>query len=208
MYAVIKSGGKQHRVTQGETLKLEKIEAATGDTIQFDDVLMVTDGDNITIGTPVVEGAAVTAEVVSHGRSEKVRIIKFRRRKHSMKRQGHRQWFTEVKITDILASGAKPAPKKKAAAKPAAKKDEPKAEAPKKAAPKKAAAKSEGGDDLSKLAGVGPVLVKKLNEAGITTFAQIAGWSADDIAKVDEELSLKGRIERDDWVAQAKELAK
>ena len=197
MYAVIKSGGKQHRVTQGETLKLEKIEAATGETIQFDEVLMVTDGDNVTIGTPVVEGAAVSAEVISHGRGEKVRIIKFRRRKHSMKRQGHRQWFTEVKITDILASGAKPAPKKKAAAKPAAKKDEPKAEA-----------KSESGDDLSKLTGVGPVLVKKLNEAGITTFAQIAGWSADDIAKVDEELSLKGRIERDDWVAQPKELNK
>jgi large subunit ribosomal protein L21 len=206
MYAVIKSGGKQHRVTEGEVLKLEKIEAATGDTIQFDEVLMVTDGDNITIGTPVVEGAAVKAEIVSHGRGEKVRIIKFRRRKHSMKRQGHRQWFTEVKITDILASGAKAAPKKAAAKKAAPKKEEAKKAAPK-AAPKKAAAKS-GGDDLSKLAGVGPVLVKKLNEAGITTFAEIAGWSADDIAKVDAELSLKGRIERDDWVAQAKELNK
>jgi len=101
MYAVIKSGGKQHRVTAGETLKLEKIEAATGDTIQFDEVLLVADGDDISIGTPVVEGASVAAEVLSHGRSEKVRIIKFRRRKHSMKRQGHRQWYTEVKITGI-----------------------------------------------------------------------------------------------------------
>ena len=101
MYAVIKSGGKQHRVVEGEVLKLEKIEVATGETVEFNDVLMVADGDNVKIGTPVVEGATVTAEVVSHGRGEKVKIIKFRRRKHSMKRQGHRQWFTEVKITGI-----------------------------------------------------------------------------------------------------------
>jgi large subunit ribosomal protein L21 len=193
MYAVIKSGGKQHRGTAGETLKLEKIEAATGDTIQFDEVLLVTDGDTITIGTPVVEGAAVTAEILSHGRGDKVRIIKFRRRKHSMTRQGHRQWYTEVKITDILASGAKKAPAKKKAAAPKA----------------KAAAKAETGtDDLSKLTGVGPVLVKKLVEAGISSFAQIAAWSADDVATVDEKLNLKGRIERDDWIAQAKEFIK
>lgn len=101
MYAVFVSGGKQHRVVEGETLKLEKIEVATGETVNFEQVLMVVDGDDIKIGTPVVEGATVTAEVVSHGRGVKVKIIKFRRRKHSMTRQGHRQWFTEVKITGI-----------------------------------------------------------------------------------------------------------
>jgi len=101
MYAVFVSGGKQHRVVEGETLKLEKIEVATGETIEFEQVLMVANGDDIKIGTPVVEGAKVTAEVISHGRGDKVKIIKFRRRKHSMKRQGHRQWFTEVKITGI-----------------------------------------------------------------------------------------------------------
>ena len=101
MYAVIESGGKQHRVTEGETLKLEKIEVPTGETVEFDKVLLVADGENIKIGSPQVEGATVTAEVVNHGRGEKVTIIKFRRRKHSMKRQGHRQWFTEVKITAI-----------------------------------------------------------------------------------------------------------
>lgn len=101
MYAVFVSGGKQHRVVEGETLKLEKIEVATGDSIDFDKVLLVADGDDIKIGAPVVEGAKVTAEVVSHGRGDKVTIIKFRRRKHSMKRMGHRQWFTEVKITGI-----------------------------------------------------------------------------------------------------------
>lgn len=101
MYAVIAAGGKQHRVVEGEVLRLEKIEFATGETVKFDQVLMVADGDNIKIGAPLVDGALVTAEVVSHGRADKVKIIKFRRRKHSMKRQGHRQWYTEVKITGI-----------------------------------------------------------------------------------------------------------
>lgn len=103
MYAVIKSGGKQHRVQEGEYLRLEKLEVATGESIDFDEVLMVTDGDNVKIGTPLVEGGKVTAEVLSHGRADKVKIIKFNRRKHSRKQMGHRQWFTEVKITSISA---------------------------------------------------------------------------------------------------------
>ncbi len=102
MYAVIESGGKQHRVTEGETLKLEKIEAATGDSIEFDKVLMLG-GSDIKIGTPLVEGSKVTAEVVSHGRHAKVKIVKFNRRKHYRRETGHRQWFTEVKITGISA---------------------------------------------------------------------------------------------------------
>ena|SRR5690606_14814299 len=102
MYAVIESGGKQHRVVEGETLKLEKIEVATGESLNFDRVLMIG-GANIQIGEPTVPGAVVTAEVISHGRHKKVTIIKFRRRKHSMKRAGHRQWYTEVKITGISA---------------------------------------------------------------------------------------------------------
>ena len=116
MYAVIVSGGKQHRVKEGETLKLEKLEVETGGSVEFDRVLLVAngddvkvgapliaDGDKVQVGAPVVDGAKVTAEVVSHGRHDKVQIIKFRRRKHHMKRQGHRQWFTEVKITGISA---------------------------------------------------------------------------------------------------------
>jgi large subunit ribosomal protein L21 len=103
MYAVITAGGKQHRVQEGETLKLEKIEAETESTITFDDVLMVGEGSDVKIGAPVVEGAKVTAEIVSHGRHKKVQIIKFKRRKHHMKRAGHRQWYTEVKITGISA---------------------------------------------------------------------------------------------------------
>ncbi|WP_097462285.1 50S ribosomal protein L21 [Mangrovitalea sediminis] len=101
MYAVIVSGGKQHRVTEGETLKLEKIEVETGGTVEFDRVLLVANGDDVKVGTPVVDGAKVTAEVVGHGRHDKVKIIKFRRRKHHMKQMGHRQWYTEVKITGI-----------------------------------------------------------------------------------------------------------
>lgn len=101
MYAVIESGGKQHRVIEGETLKLEKLEVATGESLEFDKVLLVNDGTSAKIGTPLVAGGKVTAQVIAHGRHAKVKIIKFRRRKHSMKQAGHRQWYTEVKITGI-----------------------------------------------------------------------------------------------------------
>lgn len=103
MYAVIVTGGKQYKVAEGEFLKVEKLEVATGEAITFDRVLLVANGDDVKIGAPVVDGAKVVAEVVSQGRHDKVRIIKFRRRKHHMKRMGHRQWFTEIKITGIQA---------------------------------------------------------------------------------------------------------
>lgn len=102
MYAVIEAGGKQHRVSEGETLKLEKIkDVEAGSTVDFDRVLLLANEGDVKVGAPVVDGAKVTAEVIGHGRHDKVKIIKFRRRKHSMKRQGHRQWYTEVKITGI-----------------------------------------------------------------------------------------------------------
>jgi large subunit ribosomal protein L21 len=103
MYAVIVSGGKQHRVEEGETLKLEKLNLEVGASVDFDRVLLVVNGEDVNIGAPVVEGAKVSAEIVSHGRGKKVRIMKFKRRKHHMKQMGHRQWFTEVKITGISA---------------------------------------------------------------------------------------------------------
>jgi len=103
MYAVIVTGGKQYKVREGERLKVEKIEAATGEQLTFERVLLVGKDENVQIGTPVVEGAKVTGEVVAQGRHKKIRIIKFRRRKHHMKQQGHRQWFTEIKITGIAA---------------------------------------------------------------------------------------------------------
>ncbi|MBO6556478.1 MAG: 50S ribosomal protein L21 [Pseudomonadales bacterium] len=101
MYAVIESGGKQHRVEPGEVLQLEKLDAAEGETIDFDKVMMIGEGENVQIGTPYVEGGKVSAQVVSHGRGDKVTIIKMRRRKHYRRQAGHRQYFTAVKITDI-----------------------------------------------------------------------------------------------------------
>ena len=101
MYAVIESGGKQHRVEPGEVLRLEKLDASEGETVNFDKVMMIGEGENIQIGTPFVDGGAVTAEVVSHGRGDKVTIIKMRRRKHYRRQAGHRQYFTEVKIKEI-----------------------------------------------------------------------------------------------------------
>ena len=103
MYAVIQTGGKQYRVVQGSTLKVEKIEADEGASVELDKVLMVADGDNVKVGAPYVDGGKVTATVKSHGRGKKVSIVKFRRRKHHMKRQGHRQAYTELEVTGISA---------------------------------------------------------------------------------------------------------
>ncbi len=103
MYAVIKTGGKQYRVNSGERIKVEKLVAEVGDTVTLDQILMVSDGEKTTIGSPIVKGASVKATVVSHGRGDKVMIFKFRRRKHYRKTQGHRQSFTEIKIEAIKA---------------------------------------------------------------------------------------------------------
>ncbi len=101
MHAVIVSGGKQHRVRAGELLKVEKLVLELGDSVSFDQVLMVSDGETIRIGAPYVPGTVVKAEVVTQGRLEKIRIIKMKRRKHHMKRMGHRQSYTELRITEI-----------------------------------------------------------------------------------------------------------
>ncbi len=103
MYAVIQTGGKQYRVSQGDTLKVEKLGAEEGATVDIDKVLMVADGDDIKVGAPYVDGGKVTATVKSQGRGKKVKIVKFRRRKQYLKRQGHRQWYTELEITGISA---------------------------------------------------------------------------------------------------------
>ncbi|PVA05974.1 50S ribosomal protein L21 [Thalassorhabdomicrobium marinisediminis] len=246
MFAVLKTGGKQYRVASGDVLRVEKIAAEAGETVQFNDVLMVGN----TVGLPLVEDAGVQAEVIDQIKGEKTINFVKRRRKHSSKRtKGHRQQLTLVRITDILESGAgksgvkaalagagfvsaaqadagkgAPTSKKAAAAaerasqpKKATKKaavktkDEsaaPKAEAKAKVSKADKAAASEATDDLKKLSGVGPALEKKLIEGGVTSFAQIAAWTPEDVAAMDEKLSFKGRIEREGWVEQAKELAK
>ena len=217
MFAVMKTGGKQYKVQAGDTLRVEKLAADAGETIQFNDVLMLG-GDKTVVGSPMVEGAGVQAEVIDQIKGEKLIHFVRRRRKHSSKRtKGHRQQLTLVKITEILEKGADKSGVKAAigagsvsaaavaAAKPAKK------AAPKKEAAPKAEAKAEapaGADDLKQLSGVGPALEKKLHAAGVTTFAQIAAWGEAEIAEFDEKLSFKGRIEREGWVEQAKELVK
>ncbi|RBP49837.1 50S ribosomal protein L21 [Arenicella xantha] len=201
MYAVIKTGGKQYRVAVGDKLKVESLNAEEGDKITLDHVLMIGDGETVEVGTPTLD-KSVEAVVVGNGRGKKLRVVKFRRRQNSRTRTGHRQNFTELEITAI---GGKAAAKKPAAKKAvAAKKDD----APKKAAPKKAAKADSSADDLSKISGVGPVIVGKLAGLGITTFQQIADFTAEDVARIDDELNFKGRIERDEWIKQAKEFLK
>ena len=105
MYAVVKTGGKQYRVQAGESVRVELLTADVGASVSFDEVLMVCEGENVRVGTPFISGARVNATVVSHGRGEKERIFKMRRRKHFQKTQGHRQSYTEVRIDDIVAQG-------------------------------------------------------------------------------------------------------
>ena len=107
MYAVIKTGGRQYRVMQGETLRVEKLAGDVGAAIQFEEVLLVGSGEDIQLGAPLVAGAVVAATIKSHGRGEKIRIIKFRRRKHHQKQMGHRQYYTEVEIGEIHANQSK-----------------------------------------------------------------------------------------------------
>ena len=103
MYAVISTGGKQYKLAQGDVCRVEKLDADEGASVELDKVLLVADGDNINIGTPYVDGSKVTATVKSHGRADKVEIMKFKRRKHHQKRTGHRQYYTEIEVTGISA---------------------------------------------------------------------------------------------------------
>jgi len=208
MFAVMKTGGKQYKVQSGDTLRVEKLAADAGEKIQFNDILMLG-GDTVVVGAPLVDGAAVQAEVIDQVKGDKVITFVKRRRKHSSKRtRGHRQQLTLLRVTEILTEGAGATGVKTAvgaasvATVAAAAVPAPKAAA--KPAPKAVA--TDGADDLKTLSGVGPALEKKLHEAGVTTFAQIAAWTDTDIAEMDETLSFKGRIEREGWVDQAKAL--
>ena len=233
MFAVLKTGGKQYKVASGDVLRVEKLDASAGETIQFNEVLMV----NNTVGAPFVVGAGVQAEVIDQIKGEKtINFVKRRRKHSSARKKGHRQQLTLVRIGDILEKGADKSGVKAAmggagvsyavalgaptsikaaaaaarASQPKAEKKAavPKAEKPAKAAPKAKAAASVGADDLTRISGVGPVIVKKLHALDVTSFAQIAAWTPEDVADMDEKLSFKGRIDRDDWLVQAAEFAK
>ena len=216
MYAVIKTGGKQYRVEPGNVFKVESIEAGIGESVTFEEVLMIADGDDITIGTPTIASAKVVAEVIAHGRAKKVEIIKFKRRKHHQKRTGHRQNFTQIQIQNINGKGtvakkatAKAADKdedSKAAKKPAAKKAAASKEAaPKVAAEKKPAAKkATGGDDFTKVEGIGPKAAGALNAAGLVTFADLGKAKVEDVQKIlDESEGRFGAMDPGSWPKQA-----
>jgi len=141
MYAVFRTGGKQYRAAQGDVLRLEKIEAEEGATVKFDQVLLVGEGSDIKVGSPLLSGSTVSAKVVRQGKSRKVPVVKFKRRQNYLRQGSHRQFFTEVEITGITGGTAKKAAPKAAADKPAAKKPAAKKAATKKPAAKKAAAK-------------------------------------------------------------------
>jgi len=197
MFAVLKTGGKQYKVQAGDILRVEKLAADAGETIQFNDILMLG-GDAPVVGAPFVEGAAVQAEVIDQIKGEKLIHFVKRRRKHSSKRtKGHRQKLTLIKITEILASGAD-----KSGVKVATGKSAPSAAAKAAPAAKAKAPATAASDDLTQLTGVGPAAATKLNDAGLTSFAQIAALSADDIAGI-EAVKVKP-----EWVEQAKDLAK
>ncbi|MCV3238949.1 50S ribosomal protein L21 [Mesorhizobium sp. ZC-5] len=221
MFAVIKTGGKQYRVAAEDVLKIEKVAGNVGDIVEIGHVLAYGEGDKVTIGSPFVDGASVAAEVVEQGKAPTVIAFKKRRRQNSRRTRGHRQLLTTVRISEILTGGAKPS--KKAAAKPVAEKadkKEAKAEAAPKAAKKEAkstetvaaaaplftAPKGEP-DDLVEIKGIGPVAAGQLKEQGITTFAQLAGLTEADIAKIDENMPFSADQIKD-WQEQAKALAK
>jgi large subunit ribosomal protein L21 len=204
MFAVIKTGGKQYRVAQDQEIVIEKLEGDAGDTLVFGEVLMIGDGDKVQMGAPLLSGAQVVGEVVEQTRGAKIIIFKKKPRNTYRRKKGHRQHQTVIRITDILAKGGAQA--KKGEGKKAA----PKAEAPKsetRGSAKPAAKAAEGGDNLTKLTGVGKVAATKLNEEGIATFAQVASLSSAKFADLDEKI-FKGRVPMDQLVSEAKDLAR
>ncbi|MET4636451.1 50S ribosomal protein L21 [Kaistia defluvii] len=201
MFAVIKTGGKQYSVAANDELEVELLEGAPGDMVTFGEILLVGGEAGVTIGAPFVEGASVSAEIIDQMRTRKILVFKKRRRQNSKRSRGHRQHLTIVRITEILTNGAKASGKKAPKAKVA------KAAAP--ATDTAPAALVSGGLDssnLSLISGIGPTIEKKLRAAGITSWEQIAAWTDADIAKYDEELALRGRVVREEWVQQASEL--
>ena len=199
MFAVIKTGGKQFRVAANDRITIAKLEGNPGDTVAFGSVLMLTDGEKSTIGAPFLSDITVAGEIVEQTRGEKVIAFKKRRRQNSKRKRGFRAELTIVRITDILTGGKKPEMKKGEAAPVALKAASP-------AVKSKAKAEALDASNLSLISGVGPTIEKKLRAAGITSWNDIASWTEADVAKWDEELKLRGRATREEWVVQAKEL--
>lgn len=204
-YAVIKTGGKQYRVAENDFIVVEKLAGETGEEVTFDEVVMLVDGDATAIGAPLVAKARVTAEIAEQRRAPKIRIVKKKARTNDRKVMGHRQHETVLKITGVFADGGAAKPKKAKAETP---KPAPEPAADAEPALKFLDAPEGDADDLKKISGVGPKLEEKLNALGIYHFAQVAAFTDAEIARIDEVLNFKGRIERDNWREQAAALAR
>jgi large subunit ribosomal protein L21 len=194
MYAIVEIAGHQFKVEKDQKVFVNRLATEEGKSVSFDNVLLIADGDNITVGAPAIDGAQVSAKVSKHLKGDKVIVFKKKRRKGYRVKNGHRQYLTEIVIGDILTSGAK----KTETSEKAAPKKETKAAAPKAKATKKAASK---GDDLKKVEGIGPKIAETLAEAGITTFAKLAKTSSEKIAEIISDV--RGNHVTDTWPAQA-----
>ncbi|MAO08936.1 MAG: 50S ribosomal protein L21 [Alteromonas sp.] len=211
MYAIVEIAGQQFKVAKDQKVFVNRLAVEEGDNIAFDNVLLIGDGDKVTIGAPAIDGAQVGAKVLKHLKGDKVIVFKKKRRKGYRVKNGHRQYLSEIVIESIVASGAvkatkaeskeakKSAPAKKAEPKKEAAKTETKAAAPKKeAAPKKASGKA---DDLKKIEGIGPKIAETLVEAGIATYADLAKSKPEDIAEIIS--GVRGNHVPDTWPQQA-----
>jgi large subunit ribosomal protein L21 len=201
MYAIVEIAGQQFKVAKDQKVFVHRLASEEGSKVSFDNVLLIGDGDKVTVGAPAIDGAQVGAKVLSHLKGDKVIVFKKKRRKGYRVKNGHRQSLTEIIIESIVASGAKPAKKAAPAKKATPKKEAPKAAAtkatPAKAAPKKAAK----ADDLKKIEGIGPKIASTLVESGIATFADLAKTDA---VKISEIIAgVRGNHVTDTWPAQA-----
>ena len=205
MYAIVEIAGQQFKVEKDQKVFVNRLSNDEGDSVEFDNVLLVGDGDNITLGAPAIDGALVGAKVLRHLKGDKVIVFKKKRRKGYRVKNGHRQYLSEITIESITASGGK----KKETKKAAPKKEAPKAEAKKetaKAAPKAAAKKATGkADDLKKIEGVGPKASEAMINAGLDSFAKVAKAKPEAISEILTEASSRlAHLVTDTWPKQAK----
>lgn len=219
MYAIVEIAGQQLKVEKDQQVFVNRLPEKEGSKVEFDQILLLADGSNVSVGAPAVEGATVTAKVIEHLQGDKKIVFKKKRRKGYRVKRGHRQQLTRIEIEGISGKGgsskkaSKPAAEKKSeepAKKAAPKKEEPKKEAPKKEAPKKEAPKAKAAkDDLTKIGGIGPVFAEKLAEQGYTSFEQISKLTKADIEKLSEAIDgvSEDLVKEEDWKAQAKDLA-
>jgi large subunit ribosomal protein L21 len=194
MYAIVEIAGQQFKVAKDQKVYVHRLQGEEGSKVTFDNVLLLDNAGNVTIGAPAIEGASVTAQILSHLKGDKVIVFKKKRRKGYKKKNGHRQYLSEIQIESIAATGSK-----KAAPKKEAKVEAPKAEA-KKAAPKK----SSKGDDLKKIEGAGPKAAEALVNAGLDTFAKVAKTDAAKLSEILTEASSRlSHIVTVTWPKQA-----